>query len=187
MALTSAGLLYTWGAEHQWGIGFGEHTHTPYPKLVAGTYRAIAAGWEHSAAVGTDGKLYLWGKNASGQLGDGTVAQSLSPKVLSSSSNVIGRGSRQRLHRLCPGRRHRLCHGKERQRSVGLGDFTNRLTPVAIDGLDRADNPDARVYDVAAGENHALALYDDGIIYSWGDNSWGQLGNGAFAEVKNIP
>jgi len=49
----------------------GEENHTAIPVLVNGKYKAIAAGECHSAAIGLEGELYVWGRGTRGALGLG--------------------------------------------------------------------------------------------------------------------
>ncbi|HEX9507125.1 MAG TPA: RCC1 repeat-containing protein, partial [Myxococcales bacterium] len=54
---------------------------------------------------------------------------------------------------------------------LGDGTPTQRLTPVAVTGLDNA-------IGIAGGYGHSLAVLGDGTVMAWGRNSFGQLGDG---------
>ncbi len=62
---------------------------------------------------------------------------------------------------------------------LGLGDNTERLIPVKIDGL-------ANIAAVAVGDNHSLALDQDGNVWAWGRNHIYQLGDGSTTD-SNVP
>ncbi len=119
--------LYSWGYNLDGQLGNGNTTTETTPvkvSLPAGvTATAAAAGGDHSLAIGSDGKLYAWGNNAEGQLGDGTTHNSSTPVVVSMPAGVTATA-------------------------------------------------------VAAGQDHSVALGSNGSVYDWGDNAFGELGNG---------
>lgn len=59
------------------------------PKQIGTGYSAIAAGDSHTMALKTDGSLWAWGSNLYGQLGDGTLQQSLVPKQIGTGFSKI--------------------------------------------------------------------------------------------------
>src|SRR5690606_13354102 len=75
--------LYCWGANADGQLGDGTTTDRSTPVAVqapAGVMLSgvVAGGW-HTCAHGSDGKLYCWGWNVDGQLGDGTNTSRLTP------------------------------------------------------------------------------------------------------------
>jgi hypothetical protein len=71
LALTAAGQVYTWGANHdgQLGIEDSDQEDTPVPSTALTSVSAIAAGTYYSLAVTSGGDVYTWGENSLGQLG----------------------------------------------------------------------------------------------------------------------
>lgn len=75
-----------WGENTSGQLGLGQKskpTHKPQlieaiPSQVAG----VSAGWAHSVAVGTDGRVYSWGLNSHGQLGLGDTTTRFAPHLL---------------------------------------------------------------------------------------------------------
>ena len=65
--------------------------------------------------------------------------------------------------------------------SGNWGDGTNhrKLTPVQLSGF-------GDVIDVAGGMYHSLALKSDGTVWTWGNNVYGQLGDGT-TTGRNVP
>jgi alpha-tubulin suppressor-like RCC1 family protein len=86
------GALYAWGYNVSGQLGDGTTTTRSSPvKIGALSYSAISAGINHSLAVlaGGTGALYAWGLNSSGQLGDGTFVNKLSPVKIGTSSWTV--------------------------------------------------------------------------------------------------
>lgn len=61
---------------------------------------------------------------------------------------------------------------------LGLGNNVNQSNPCRVTGLQ-----DAVVVQVVCGAAHAMALTDEGVLYAWGMNSYGQLGIGSKATM----
>jgi alpha-tubulin suppressor-like RCC1 family protein len=82
-AAISDGKLWAWGSNQYGQTGTSTNTTVVVttPQAVAGTatWSEVAAGFEHTAALRSDGTLWAWGRNDAGQLGDGTSTNRLSP------------------------------------------------------------------------------------------------------------
>jgi alpha-tubulin suppressor-like RCC1 family protein len=176
---------------------------------------AIAAGDDHSVALRADGTVWTWGANEWGQLGNGgTGASSSVPvKVLGSTANPIERISSGYFHIIALEARGALqSWGSNANGVLGTGDaslpFSTRplyvpftaatdvsigcfhqlalhstpsmnATPGQVPGL-------TSVSAVSAGLYHMLAL-TEGLLASWGLNSYGQLGYGSSAYYVEAP
>src|SRR5262249_24231611 len=83
LALTTTGKVYAWGYNFNGQLGNGSNANRRTPgrvQLPPGvTATLIAAGCNHSFALASDGTLYGWGRNDSGQLGNGTRMDSNVP------------------------------------------------------------------------------------------------------------
>jgi alpha-tubulin suppressor-like RCC1 family protein len=83
MALQNNGTLWSWGfagASSRIGTGDATHRSSPVQTISGGTnWKLIAAGAYNSAAIKTDGTLWVWGSGAQGQIGDGSAAGKNSP------------------------------------------------------------------------------------------------------------
>jgi alpha-tubulin suppressor-like RCC1 family protein len=135
---------------------------------------AIAAGEYHSLAVDSAGAVWAWGYNGSGRLGDGTTTNRLTPFRLTTLSGVkaVAAGDAHSLALLSDGTVWTWGDNGAGQLGGGTQGGT-RPTPGQVVEL-------ANVKALAAGEAHALALKQDGTVWSWGSNSHGQLGDGTF-------
>jgi hypothetical protein len=138
----------------------------------------VAAGAYHSLAVKTNGTVWAWGYNYSGQLGDNTTVQRKAPVQVSGLSDVthVAAGVSHSLALKTNGTVWAWGENWECQ----LGDGTrgpNRLTPVQVSGLSGVTN-------VAAGAYHSLAVKTNGTVWAWGYNGYGQLGNNTTASTS---
>lgn len=147
-------------------------------------------GGAHSGAV-VGGKLLVWGRYNVGQLGlGGTVgdAQSrLSPEAVpafgASGTQVAAVSFNQNQSLAVRSDGTVFTWGANGSGELGLGDTTQRTTPVQIAGLTDA------VYGVL-GYSHGLALRADGSVVAWGKNGLGQVGvagDGTATDVQTRP
>ena len=75
LAVTASGILYSWGENNAYQLGHGDTKPRTRPDVVAALrvarVKSIAAGQHHTVAVSHSGQLFSWGKNTSGQCGQG--------------------------------------------------------------------------------------------------------------------
>ena len=93
LAIGSDGNLYAWGSDIVGQLGDGNTgTDVESPervKLAPGvTPTAISAGYSSSLAIGSDGNLYAWGSNGTGQLGNGSTSADAKPEVVTLAASV---------------------------------------------------------------------------------------------------
>jgi alpha-tubulin suppressor-like RCC1 family protein len=183
LALTSAGKVLGWGADHDGQLGDGGCIGTCFgfgvpvsASLPSGTtVTAIAAGANHSLARTSNGQVLAWGLNSSGQLGNGATANALTPVgvTLPSGTTVtaISGGDAHSLALTSTGKV--LAWGDNSSGQLGNGTTTGSTTPVAV-----SLPAGAMVTSIAAGGFHSLALTWMRQVLAWGNNQSGQLGNG---------
>ncbi len=133
----------------------------------------VSAGSDHTCAVTLAGGVLCWGRNSSGQLGDGTKTTRTTPVAV----HGLGAG----VVAVAAGYGHTCalteagelrCWGLNSSGELGDGTKTTRTTPVAVSGFT------SKVVAVTAGYAHTCALTAAGGAYCWGLNSSGQLGDG---------
>jgi alpha-tubulin suppressor-like RCC1 family protein len=176
LALKADGSVWAWGDNFSGQLGDGTGLNRTSPVAVSGLSSgvvAVAGGGVHSLALKSDGSVVAWGFNAQGELGDGTTTNRFSPVAVSGlSSGVVA---------VAGGGSHSLAlkadgfvwsWGYNAEGELGDGTTINRTSPVAVSGLSSG------VVAVAGGGSHSLALKADGSVWAWGDNSFGQLGDG---------
>jgi alpha-tubulin suppressor-like RCC1 family protein len=148
---------------------------------------ALAAGKEHSVALRHDSVAWAWGRNSSGEVGDGTTTSPrLLPKIVTGlvGAAAVTAGGGHSLAVMADGAV--VGWGLNASGRVGDGTTTNRLMPVPITAL-------AGMIALAAGDDHTLGLHGDGSVYAWGGNSESQLGDGGTTarhtpdEVSGVP
>ena len=173
------GAVYCWGqnAYGQSGSTDFDHIVDP-PAVVAGlsSVTAIAAGSSHACAL-VSGGVKCWGNNDAGQLGDGTTkSQSTVPVTVTNLSGVtaISASGDHTCALLTSG--GIKCWGGNWDGELGIGSTTNSNVPVGVIGLSSG------VLAISAGENHTCALLTGGGMRCWGDNEYGQLGDGTLIE-----
>ena len=183
-ALTTGGGVKCWGYNGYGQLGDGTMTQRSIPVDVSGLTSgvvAIAAGGHHTCALTTGGGVKCWGLNGSGQLGDGTTTQRSIPV------NVSGLGSG--IVAIATGWSHTCalttsggvkCWGLNSDGQLGDNSTTNRLMPIDVSGLSSG------MAAIATGDYHTCALTSSNGAKCWGNNSYGQLGDGTTTQ-RNIP
>jgi len=140
----------------------------------------VMANRHHSMAVKSDGTLWAWGANGNGQLGLGSTLSQLYPTRITSLSSVKD-GSAGYLHSLVVDSAGKVwSFGDNWAGALGDGSSTQRTAPVEVTGLT------SDVRSVAAGEHFSVGLKEDGMVYAWGVEWNGRLGNGT-GVYSNVP
>jgi len=137
--------------------------------------------------------LWAWGRNFNGQLGDSTtVGKTVPTKFVTAIPNSAGVavvkplwdkvavGSSHTLALLSTGAMYRW--GGNSRGQLGINSTTDQLSPGILAGT--GPGSDAYKYSsIAAGGDHSLAIRDNGELYAWGSNGFGQLGMGTTTDV----
>ena len=140
---------------------------------------SLVAAFQHTCGLSTAGTAYCWGDNSFGQLGDGSVDQKLEPVAISTSivshfasgSLVVGEFHTCGLSTSGTA----FCWGDNTYGQLGDGTTTQRDTPVAVS---RSLVPQFASGSLVAGDYHTCGLTTSGEAFCWGDNTYGQLGDG---------
>ncbi len=178
MALGDDNKLYSWGYNRDGQLGDGTTTDrlTPVPVSTPPgvTFVQIEIGFQHTLAIGSDGKTYAWGDNGYGKLGDGTTTKRLVPVPVSAPAGVTFTQIQASDQSLAIGDDgNTYAWGLNNYGQLGDGTTTDRWSPVAV-----STPPGVTFVEIYAGTGHALAIGSDGNTYSWGRNVEGRLGNG---------
>ncbi|KAG9491404.1 hypothetical protein GDO78_000091 [Eleutherodactylus coqui] len=179
--ITSDGEVYSWGHNAYSQLGNGSTNQALIPcqvstNLVNKKVVSVACGSHHSMVSTSDGELYAWGYNNSGQVGSGSTANQPIPRRVTSclqNKIVVGIACGQMSSMAIVDNGEVYAWGYNGNGQLGLGSSGNQPTPCRIATLQGI-----RVEQVVCGYAHTLALTDEGVMYAWGANSYGQLGTG---------
>lgn len=166
-ALATDGTLKAWGYNSNGAVGNGTTTNVPTPVVVLTGVVSASTSGNRSVAAKADGMVWAWGTGASS-----------SPTQVSGLSNIV---------QVSAGDDHSLAldnngavwaWGTNTYGQLGNGATTYSATPVQVIGL-------SGVTQISAGVSFSLAVQRDGgkggLLWAWGRNDRGQLGDGATA------
>jgi len=135
------------------------------------TIPMVAAGSGHTVALRADGTVWAWGRNTSGQLGDGTKTDRLTPVQVKILTDVMFISAVESHTIALKSDGTVWAWGSNADGQLGDGTTNESLLPKQVAGL-------AGVISIAAGNVHTLALKADGTVWAWGGNYTGILGDG---------
>ncbi|KAJ1484194.1 regulator of chromosome condensation 1/beta-lactamase-inhibitor protein II, partial [Baffinella frigidus] len=174
LALTSEGEVYAWGLGAGGRLGLGHYKTVGAPCKV--TVTDVVAGYYHSLCLAEGGAAYAWGSGDAGQLGTGKASSTCTPAPIQ--APPVGSA----WESLAAGEYHSMgvsdtgslmSWGLNSCGQLGLGDHERRLSPTCVQGL--MGNKTAKV---ACGASFTIVVARSGLVFSWGDNSASQLGQG---------
>jgi alpha-tubulin suppressor-like RCC1 family protein len=174
--------LWTWGSNTDGQLGDGAVGSTrsvPGRLTTSLPIASISAGLDHTLAVDASGALWAWGHNVHGELGDGTYSNRAAPVMIMQNIAMASAGEHFSVVLDRNGSVWSWGHNGFGQLGQGVVS-RNVRSPVKIPGL-------TGIVAVSAGRTHALALDSTGAIWAWGNDDFGQLGNGFFAGSTAAP
>lgn len=191
MMLTKQGSVYTWGDNQYGQLGNGSTVASLVPVDITEKFtlheseqiQTIMSGWGHSAVITSLNRILIWGRNDSGQLGNGTTVNQLTPQDI---TPLFSLGQSETFHQLALGWGHSAAltssgrlfmWGKNESGQLGDGTNQNINTPLDITVSLRRTIQDP-IHTIALGSSHTGLLTTTGRVFTWGRNVYGQLGNG---------
>lgn len=175
-AMGSDGAPYCWGANEEGRLGIGNTADAGAPAAVliptGVTFADVQAAYTHTCAPATNGAVYCWGGNQSGELGTGTTGSGSSVPTQVQTTIALSKvavGGYTSCALAADGAAY--CWGAGDQGQLGNNARSNSSTPVLVAGLHAFD----RLY--LAG-NLSCGVKLDGSAMCWGTNWDGQMGNG---------
>lgn len=185
--ISESGRLYTWGRNTFGNLGHGDTEQRNTPAIVTALSELaiidVSCGAKHMMAVTSGFKIYSWGNGGNGRLGHGTNIGSASPLPIERLFNVnimsVSCGESHsgaiailgEVYTWGAGTYGRLGHGQE-------GDL---LLPDVVSSL-----KGKRIYMLACGFRHNLALSSQGEVFAWGSGNYGVTGMMDLKEVQNM-
>ena len=182
----SGGALWCWGYDFYGQLGDDASiADKATPVIVAGgaTWKAVAAGYEHTCGIKSDDTLWCWGNDTlGGQLGDdATIADQATPVIVAGGATWKA---------LSTGQSHTCgiksddtlwCWGSDSNGQLGDdATIADKATPVIVAG-------GATWKVVSAGGRHTCGIKSDDTLWCWGYDFSGQLGDDATPADQPTP
>ena len=193
LALQSDGTIWAWGSNQFGQLGDGSFDDRLEPVRVTSRkgepldrVKAIEAGYDFSLALRANGTVWAWGSNSAGQLGRGSIGgASPNPGRVSDRSGpgawlrnviAIAGGGSHSLALIADGTVR--AWGMNERGQLGNDTTIDSAFPVVVRWGPNNLGGLGQITAIAAGGFHSLALRSDGTARAWGDNFYGQLGDG---------
>lgn len=179
LVLTEAGEVWSWGWGAHGQLGVGDVKDRDVPTVIGELSRErvwlLSCGDRHSFAVTEDGRVFGWGSNEFGQLGSGKKGDSvLRPKPIEGLLGLkivgISSGDRHSAGITNTGAVYTWGCGTDGQ--CGHGDLRDVARPKLVECL-----VGKFVVDVKCGHNFTMVRTSTDEVFTWGNNTYGQLGN----------
>ena len=176
-AIKTDGTLWTWGQNLNGQLGDGTTVSKTSPITTAGggtNWRQVACGYYAAAAIKTDGTLWTWGNNTTyGMLGDGTTLNRSSPITTVAGGTTWKQVSAAYYSFAAIKTDGTLwtC-GYNSNGNLGDGTILYRSSPVTTAG------GGTNWKQISIGRGGAAGIKTDGTLWIWGNNSYGNLGDG---------
>jgi alpha-tubulin suppressor-like RCC1 family protein len=184
--------IWAWGENDYGQLGIGtasEEYQFPESAALNNTLvkTAIAAGYQHSLALDSNGHVWAWGADTEGQLGRNSTGLNPMPKMVVIDANETPLSGIQAIYTHPAGSSsYALAEdgtvyawGSNTSGQLGTGDSTNRFVATPIHGL-------SNIIALAPGAEHVLALREDGVVLSWGKNEYMMLGRHTETELEKF-
>ena len=183
---------FCWGDNRFGQLGIGNNTgpendaqsgpHSSTPVAVAGglKFLSVSPGHQHVCGVTTDNRVFCWGYNRYGQVGDGSSGW-LKFKPVRVAGTQLYRAVDAGRDFTCAvtTENHALCWGFNSSGELGNGTRSSSRVPKAVSGGLSFER-------VAAGEFHACAETPRSKAYCWGSRGAGALGDGKFGDTDQF-
>ncbi|XP_033209361.1 RCC1 and BTB domain-containing protein 1-like isoform X2 [Belonocnema kinseyi] len=174
-------MVYSWGHNGYCELGNGSSNQGLTPTIITMNLGeknviSISCGSHHSLALTDEGEVFAWGQNNCGQVGSGLNSNQGAPRKVNSGlagKKVVAISCGQTSSMALSDVGEVYGWGYNGVGQLGIGNYVNQTSPCKVAGL-----VGVVIEKVVCGYAHTLALSDEGTLYSWGGNGYGQLGLG---------
>ena len=182
-AIKSDGTLWSWGrgSSGQLGIDSVLDQTVPTQEDSNKTWQSVSTGADFTVAIASDGTLWAWGANNYGQLGNGSTQYKYVPTQEDSNGTSWKSVSASYYHTMAIKEDGTLwTWGRNYYGQLGDNTNNDRYTPTQ-------ENSHGTTWkSLSAGTSHSAAIKEDGTLWTWGYNDYGQLGDNTQID-RNIP
>ncbi len=195
LALTSDGTVWAWGENIYGQLGNGNggnlDSYSNVPVQVSGLTNviAISAGYDHAIALKGDGTVWAWGRNDSYECGvDYTGGGVLIPTQVPGLSGITALTAGDRYNLVLKNDGTVWGWGESGYGQLGYGVAQGGIAPNPLEQTPvQTISLSGTIAILSAGEHHSLAISTNGTLFSWGDNSNGQIGDGTMPTPQYTP
>jgi alpha-tubulin suppressor-like RCC1 family protein len=185
-AISDGGRVLCWGDDTDGELGYGQTVdYRTGPIYVNGltdaTTIACSEGGTHTCAVRKTGQVVCWGRNADGELGDGTQTPRNAPTAVPGITNAVQVTAGDTFSCALLSTSEVLCWGQGGSGRLGNGGTSSSKSPVSVLAGDTGTGNLASAVFIASGEQHTCAVLDrahGARVACWGNGGNGRLGNG---------
>lgn len=179
--ITSLGKVYIWGNNSSAQLGNGTIDNSAVPINITSFFTLedeerivdISLGYVHSLALSSTGRIFGWGNNANGQIGDGTNELHTRPLEINEFFNL---NTNEKIIKISAGEFHSAAitsqgrlftWGKNNYGQIGNNNLVKQLLPQDITSSFALTDNDIFAY-VTLGDSYSIAVTESKRIFIWG-------------------
>ena len=137
---------------------------------------SVSVGSNHACALRRDGTVWCWGTNTSGQLGDSTLLRSSVPVPVINLKGAISVSAGGDFSCAVDSAGGGWCWGKNTYQNLGDGSKSPSSKPLQVTGLPVPLTSVVASRNIAGHGQFACGLGNNGVVYCWGYNAYGECG-----------
>ncbi|RYZ91034.1 MAG: hypothetical protein EOP04_01945 [Proteobacteria bacterium] len=190
-ALLSDRTVKCWGSNAFGQLGNGTNIDSMIPVSVPNlsAVDSISAGYNYTCAKLSDKTVKCWGANDLGQLGNGSNAQSSTPVAVSGLTGVLQLASGANhscASTMVNSGNYLKCWGSNAYKQLASATLASSNVPLSYYHGASQNSSTPNILSIALGENHScmITTFTNNNASCWGRNDYGQVGNGASANLS---